>query len=62
MSSLFSPKVKTPPAAMPPTIDEAKANVDLLDRLRKRRGRRASILTGALGDPAITSDVKRLLG
>jgi len=50
--SLFSkPKPKAPPKMPePPTVDEAQERTQDLDAIRKRRGRKANILTGVGGD------------
>lgn len=41
------PKQQTPaPAPPPPTIDQAQVNADQADRLRRRRGRLATIFAG----------------
>ena len=62
MGGLFSkPKMQKPPPV--PTEDTARQDQDILDRLRRRRGRSAAQLTGPLGDtsqPAV--QVKKLLG
>lgn len=67
MGSLFSPKVpKTPPPPKPvqaPTVDEAKIASEAGDRLRRRRGRAANILTGSDGDTSSpTTGSTALLG
>ena len=69
MSSLFStPKIPAPPPppAPPPvpTMDNARQQQQAQDRLAGRRGRAASILTGAAGDLSTppTTGAKQLLG
>lgn len=55
------PKIKKPPPV--PTEDTAREETDILDRIRRRRGRRAAQHTGPLGDspnPAVAT--KKLLG
>jgi len=59
MSFLFkSPKVQAPPPPEPtppvPTIDAAANQQDFADKLRRRRGRRSTILVPeTLGKPAL---------
>ncbi|MBP6748417.1 MAG: hypothetical protein KA144_02155 [Xanthomonadaceae bacterium] len=44
------PAQRTPePAPPPPTIDQAQVNADQADRLRRRRGRLATIFAGKSG-------------
>lgn len=69
MGSLFStPKITPPPpppAPLPaPTVDTARQAQQSQDRLAGRRGRAASILTGAAGDLTTppTTGAKQLLG
>lgn len=62
MGGLFSkPKIPKPPPV--PTIDETRQNQDILDRIRRRRGRAATILTGPQGDTSTPlTATKKLLG
>ncbi len=48
MSTPKSPRQPTPPppAPPPPTIDTARENVDARDRVRKRKGRAATLVAG----------------
>jgi len=66
MSALFSkpPKPPTPPAPAPaPSIDEARQRQQAQDVLAGRKGRAATILTGAQGDLSTPpTAVKTLLG
>jgi hypothetical protein len=41
---------KAPEPVKAPTVDEAEKNTQEMDRLRRRRGRRANILTSPEGD------------
>jgi hypothetical protein len=60
MSGLFSPpKVSTPAV---PTRDEAKESQQIEDRLRRRQGTAATILTSPLGAPPPTTAAKTLMG
>ena len=44
------PKQQTPqPAPPPPTIDEAQRNADEADKLRRRKGRLATVFAGQRG-------------
>ena len=57
MGSLFSPPAPPAPPPLPPlpTRDDpdlARRRREEEQALRRRMGRRATILTGALGDPA----------
>ena len=67
MNPLAKPKVVAPPtpepAPPPPTVDEARANQDALDIARRRRGRAATIFTGATGDTTTpTLSAAKVLG
>jgi len=53
---------KLPPPIEAPTVDEAQVATQDADRLRKRKGRSANILTGAGGDTALTTGNTKLLG
>lgn len=60
-----SPKLETPPPV--PTAgnsaeDIAKAEAEALERLKKQRGRAATILSGASGDDSSGVATKALLG
>jgi len=57
------PKINIPEPPAAPTVDEARQSQDITDRMRKRRGRAASVLTGPKGDPAAPATAaKQLLG
>lgn len=57
------PKIVVPQADPVPTIDDARQSQDLMDRLRRRRGRASAILTSPTGDTSSPSvAVKQLLG
>lgn len=64
MSALFGkPKIKIDQPPPVPTVDEARQNQEVIDRLRRRRGRAAASLTGPLGDTTqAPTSVKTLLG
>ncbi len=51
---------KVPKPILPPTIDEAQMRQIEMDRLRRRRGRAATILSG--GADSGTVGVNKLLG
>lgn len=53
------PEPKEPPPA--PTIDEARANADMNDRLRKRKGRKSFIFAGKQ-DSMANVGTKKLTG
>lgn len=55
MTKIFSPAKPPPPAAVAPapevpTVDTAKEQQQSEDEINRRRGRAATILTGANGD------------
>lgn len=57
------PKINVPEPPPTPTIDQARQSQDITDRMRRRRGRAASVLTGPQGDPtAPATAAKTLLG
>lgn len=68
MTGLFSkPKIPKPEPIQPPppvpTVDDAKKNTQESDLLLRRRGRAASMTSGAKGDPsALNIGTKTLLG
>lgn len=63
MGPLKKPKIKIPKPDPVPTVDEAAQNQDMLDKLRRRRGRASTIMTGPLGDTSSPSvAVKKALG
>ncbi len=64
MSGLFSkPNIPAPvQPPPPPTVDEARAAVETRDQLVKRRGRRASVLTGDGGAASPTVGKPSLIG
>ena len=57
MPKMPEPKEPTPP----PSIDEAKANADQANRLRKRKGRKDYIFAGR-NDGASNVGTKKLTG
>lgn len=63
MGALFStpkmPAVTSPPP--PPTIDDAAVAADQADRLRRRRGAGATLLTGPSGVTTPASSVGKAL-
>lgn len=60
MAALFkTPKIPKPPAV--PTRDVAAEQQDITDRMRKRRGSAAAILTGAQGDTAPVPTAAKIL-
>lgn len=65
--NLFSPKAPAappPPAPPPPvpTIDKARERIDQQDALTRKRGARASVLTGPDGVGATPVGTKTLIG
>lgn len=57
------PKIKIPDPPPVPTIDEARQQQEMNDRMRRRRGRAANQLTGPQGDRSTPSvSAKKLLG
>lgn len=67
MSRLFkAPSVPDPPKIEPPlpvpTIDDAGKARELQDRLRRRRGRAASVLTGSSGSGLPPTSAAATLG
>ena len=62
-ASALAPKPSIPGAVRQPTVDEARQRVEMQDRLMKKKGNAASILTGKLGDTtAANTATKQLLG
>lgn len=55
------PPVPPPPPAPPPQVDEAREQAGERDRIRKRRGRAATLLAGEGGDSPQTA-TKHLTG
>lgn len=67
MSSLFSPKTPAAPPPPPPppptpTIDKARERRDQQDMLARRRGAKASVLTGPEGVASTPVGTKTLIG
>jgi hypothetical protein len=67
MSGLFKkpkpPKVPAPePPPSPIMVDQDRVARDTQDRLRRRRGRASTVLSGGLGDSAGTVGLKKALG
>jgi hypothetical protein len=68
MGSLFSkpkvPAMPPPPEPVPvPTVDEAAQNSEAADKVRRRKGAAATVLTAAASlAPAQTSAGAKLLG
>jgi len=63
MAGLFAPKIKTPePPGAPPTIDEAGRMQDQSDKLRRRRGRAATILVPDAVTPGAPRPAATVLG
>ncbi len=67
MASLFSkPKVPKPtpaePAPSPITVDEDRVSRDTQDRLRRRRGRASTLLSGGNAQGAGSLGLKTALG
>lgn len=67
MAGLFGSKSPAPPPPPPPpppvpTIDKARQGRDQADLLARRRGARASVLTGPEGVGATPVGVKTLIG
>lgn len=57
------PKINVPEPPATPTVDEARQNQDITDRMRKKRGRAAAQLTSPVGDPTVPQTAaKTLLG
>lgn len=62
-TSLLAPRASIPKAQAPPTLDDARRQQEARDRLNRKKGGAASILTGKLGDStAPTTATKTLLG
>lgn len=62
MTGMFKqPKIKVPAPTPVATIDDARQNQEASDRLRRRRGRAAMTLTGALGDRSTALTATRSL-
>jgi hypothetical protein len=57
MSGLFSPKMPKPPEPVkPPTVDDTRQAEEDLNRLRRRRGRASTFLSGPMrGRPSAAS-------
>ena len=62
-ANLLAPKPTIPGAVRPVTRDDARQRAEMQDRLAKKKGNAASVLTGKLGDttPPLTA-AKQLLG
>lgn len=62
-ANLLVPKPTIPGAVRPVTRDDARQRAEMQDRLAKKKGNAASVLTGKLGDttPPLTA-AKQLLG
>lgn len=63
MGGLFKPKMpKVEQAPPPPTVDEAQVRRNEVDRMRRRRGRAATILSDQASQATGGVGVNRLLG
>lgn len=64
MKTPKAPKQPTPPPAAPPppTVDEAARNAEEADRMRRRKGRLATIFAGALKKTGTEVSQKSLTG